>query len=432
MSKILIASIGEGSFNKESNEKTYREAEYYIEPNRGETLKTAYIYEALLKFYSIDKIIFVGTCGSNWFMFYEHLCDPKCYDEDYALELLTLYEAQARYMKDPAEIQALLKKKIPDVLGPICADIVVLKYGLNSEEILENFSLLAAISEHVQDGDSIYFDITHSFRSLAIYELLAVSYFKDVLKKDVKLEFVSYGMFEFSRENNNLTPIVDLSQLVNLLDWIKAAEEYKRFGTTYKLAELLELPGNNFLQKEKEVFAALGDIITTNQWDSFKSVVDKCIAIRDKQEKIGIKNYIFNDIADNFAEARNDEMLLRLTLAKWYAAKTRYIAAAVTAVEAMITYGVNLVGLKMTDANRDTIRRRLNNSSIDDPIVKNFLSLYNHIRFKIRNPLSHAGSQKTDIKKFQRYLESLCGIYKGQFKANTGKANILGRVLGKH
>jgi hypothetical protein len=314
MSKILITSIGEGRFDKESNEKDYKKAKYYIEPNRDESLETAYIYEALLKFYPIDKIIFVGTCGSNWHLFYEHLYETNyskitpqiCRDDDYSLKLWELYEDQPRYKKDPAEMQVLLKEKIPAVL-----------------------------------------------------------------------------------------------------------------------------PGNDFLQKEKEVFASLGDIITTNQWSSFKSVVDKCVAIRDKQEKIGIKNYIFNDIADNFAEARNDEMLLRLTLAKWYATKTRYIIAAITAVEAVITYGVNLAGLKMTDANRDTIRKRLNTGSVEDPVVKNFLSLYNHIRFKIRNPLSHASSQKTDIKAFQGYLENLCGVYKGQFKANTDKPNILGRVLSK-
>jgi hypothetical protein len=55
MPKILITSIGSGNYNAETKAKTYKTAKYYGKDS-SDICETAYIYEALLKFYQVDKI----------------------------------------------------------------------------------------------------------------------------------------------------------------------------------------------------------------------------------------------------------------------------------------------------------------------------------------------------------------------------------------
>ena len=67
MSNVLLTSIGTGSYNRENKSKKYSEATYVME-NKKEEVVSAYIYDALIEYRSIDKIIFIGTAGSNWHM----------------------------------------------------------------------------------------------------------------------------------------------------------------------------------------------------------------------------------------------------------------------------------------------------------------------------------------------------------------------------
>lgn len=254
MSSILITSIGNGRFNEKTRKYENSEATYCIEKD---CVNTPYIFHALTELRGYEKIIFVGTAGSNWSALYWFICEKNNVEVDleYVYKLDELYKSQDRKDSDLYDVKELLNP-LKDVFGEICADIIVLKYGLTDEENIMNFETLAQISEHINDGDKITFDITHSFRSLAIYELLAVSYLKETLGKNIALDFVSYGMFEIKNENNGKVPIVDLSVLIGMMDWLKAADEYKRSGTTTLLAELLE-KDNLGLQLNKEAKIAI-------------------------------------------------------------------------------------------------------------------------------------------------------------------------------
>lgn len=103
----------------------------------------------------------------------------------------------------------------------------------------ENFDRLAEAKKYIGKDDVLSFDITHSFRSLAFYELLAVNFFKLSMSEGDRLDFVSYGMFE-GQGDDGITPIVNQEPLLKLLDWTKAADEFKRFGTTHLLDQLLK------------------------------------------------------------------------------------------------------------------------------------------------------------------------------------------------
>jgi CRISPR-associated Csx2 family protein len=443
MSKILITSIGSGSYDKKTEEKKYNTAKYYKGQNTKETYETAYIYEALLNFYGVDKIILVGTAGSNWHMLYEHLRDPECtdYDTEYSLKLLELYESADKHEADVCETRELLEKLKETV--DKCVDIVVMKYGLNEDEILSNFELLSSVSEHIKDGDGIYFDITHSFRSLAIYELLAVSYFKDVLRKNVSIEFISYGMLEFSWEkfssdNESLkgcTPIVNLSQLGNLLEWIKAAEEYKRFGTTYLLADLLGKPTSPFTLRDEELggLRSLGDGISANNLSNFKTLLKRCDDIKSAKSSAAqnvvqtlVLKPIFEDISRRFSNKKNDDMLLQMELANWHYEKRRYIAAAITAVEAIIDYCSEIAGL-----DREIIRKVICKINGKKPKAVIFCNKYNAIRLARRKLAHREDFQESALLNLGNNINDFSEFYRNNFAKNEENKNKLCEIINE-
>lgn len=146
MSNILLTSIGIGQYDKEKKQVSYKDAVYALNEDRGKIFKTSYIYDALMEFKDIDKIIFIGTTGSDWHALYEHLfyenskiTPLKPRSEDYALELYELKESKEKDLdKCREKLQTLI-----DTMGGVCSDIIILHYGLSIEEMNENFDRLA-------------------------------------------------------------------------------------------------------------------------------------------------------------------------------------------------------------------------------------------------------------------------------------------------
>ena len=443
MAKILITSIGSGRYDKETREKKYIKAKYYAGENRNDFHETAYIFSALRRFRGIDRCIFVGTCGSNWHLFYgsnwhlfyESLYNPNSgvmvkpatpYEEAYSFSLLQFFEQENKSQEDVGKFQNMLQP-LKKALSELNAEIIVLKYGLNPEENLWNFATLTSIGEYVKDGDCLCFDITHSFRSLAFYELLAVSYFKDVLKKKISIDFVSYGMLEYRDENGGLTPIVDLSILVHAMDWIKAAEEYNRFGTAKLLAELFTNRrgiGVDVTNAEINALNHLGSTaIATNGFADFKTLISNCRTIVDsgQAENNVVLGHIFRDLARRFSGIINNNALLYTELSKWHIDKGRYMESAICLVECILDYGACLCGIRRNKAKgeKEEIRIRFRKVTSINNEVKNFIQQF-HLTRKFRNDLCHAVEiKKEDWKKLKKYVKYFANAFKNHFTNNS-------------
>ncbi|MDR2354739.1 MAG: TIGR02221 family CRISPR-associated protein [Clostridiales Family XIII bacterium] len=443
MAKILIASMGTGSYNRATKEKSYSPAKYYIEGNRADFIESAYIYDALKHFHGIDKLILVGTCGSAWHLLYEHLFEADSsiapvaeHSDDYFFKLLEISESP-----DKPHVATMRAELAPlkAAMGEFCAEIVVLEYGLNSDEILKNFELLSAASTVINDGDRIYFDITHSFRSLAFYELLAVSHIRDALKRTVEIEFVSYGMFEIARENGGLTPIVNLSPVISLLDRIKAAEEYNRYGTAYLLAELSEKNalGCNIGKEERKALRRLGDTISGNDLIEFKNLIKNCVNIT-KAAKDGrgggtdsAIQYIFRDLAARFGDKIEDDTLLCTELAKWHFEHKRYLASAITLTECILDYCARLLVLNRRstawhwERDEKPFRAKLSNKSSND-VVSDFLAQYTKLN-AIRNDLAHGRRMTEGMKSdLGRHAKGFYTMIENQFyKKRENEADLI-------
>lgn len=457
MSNVLLTSIGTGSYNRENKSKKYSEATYVME-NKKEEVVSAYIYDALIEYRSIDKIIFIGTAGSNWHMMYEHLFDENSKiqpvlekDEAYAEELLELSEAKpsrdnpVKIDEDKTHPKLDVKmvreklQKLKDTMGDACLDIIVLHYGITEEEMNDNFNLLAEAKKYIGDEDKLSFDMTHSFRSLAFYELLALNYFKLSMKNSDSIDFISYGMLEYRDYNDNKSPIIDQSPILRLLEWTKAADEYKRFGTTYLIDELVNKEDMMYgIHKEAaKALGRLGDVVTSNNLKEIRNMISNCHKIVEKGTTGNHAiDFIFKDIDDRFGVAlrngdkQEDKIRLYIKVALWHMEKKRYIASAITIVETMLTYCDEITGIL---DEKDDEKKKLRNAlyshyawSIKEPVFREFADVYNKVR-NFRNKLCHALDYKNreELEKLKEYIENVSDLFEKKLINNKNNVEQL-------
>lgn len=125
-------------------------------------------------------------------------------------------------------------------LPPYC--LVDILEGKSEKELWTIFNTIAS---EIQDGDHLFFDITHSFRSLPMLALVVLNYLRVV--KNVTIENIFYGAFEtlgpipLVKEmeiKNRHAPIFDLTPFVDLLQWTTAADHFIRTGNTLLMTDL--------------------------------------------------------------------------------------------------------------------------------------------------------------------------------------------------
>ncbi|MBE9186341.1 TIGR02221 family CRISPR-associated protein [Microcoleus sp. LEGE 07076] len=176
----------------------------YISPIGSEKVTTPFFQEALVEFYhpetlyvlltkTVETSIPRGASESNW-------------------------EALHKRLNGKVSLRPI--KNIPERNSP--------------EDV---WSIFQQVTNCLQDGDSVIFDITHSFRSVPVVALIAVSYLRVV--RQVKIEGLLYGAFEAKNKETNETPTFDLLPIVSLLEWTTATDQFIKTGNGEALASLL-------------------------------------------------------------------------------------------------------------------------------------------------------------------------------------------------
>ena len=108
-----------------------------------------------------------------------------------------------------------------------------IKTGNDTGEMWEIFMKIAGA---IEVEETVIFDITHGLRSLPFLVFLFAAYLKSA--KRVKIRGIYYGALELSKAN--VTPVIDLSEFVEMLDWLGASERFIEMGDGSALAGLLK------------------------------------------------------------------------------------------------------------------------------------------------------------------------------------------------
>ena len=444
MAKILIASIGTGQKvgNKGTEDKKteYLRTKYFIPGNRETIIETPMILSALTKLYNIDKLIVIGTAGSDWPFLYEFLhvsddsnlpCESSI-DNDYHAELTRIYEQSRKQNGTILPVEEMREKLMPlrAALGDFCASICVMHYGIGNDELISNLAIMHDIAALFKDGDEIYFDISHSFRSLPFYELLAINLAKQTMRKNVHIAAVSYGMLDARLRFDDCTPIVDLSLLVNVMDWMKAVEEFNRFGSAYLLADLLKNAelGLDIGKEERKALNRLGDIATGVELTEFKNLVKNCVNITKNVSGLSntqlVIGHIFKNIADDFGDKLDDNAKLYAELAKRHYTHKRYIQCVITLSECMFDFCAELLGVNRRHDKWDfklkemPFRNKVYNVRTENSRVAGIIIDIKRLN-SIRNHLAHGGSVTYDVMNLRHFTVGMSKTIDEQLEVYT-------------
>lgn len=133
--------------------------------------------------------------------------------------------------------------------------------GNNEEQLFKIFNtVFEKIFKDIKEGEEteLYFDVTHSFRSLPMLALVMANYVKFL--RNVKVKSITYGNYEartkvgtkeIQTESGLITrdmyeaPIIDLTPLSQIQDWTYAAADMIKNGNSSQLYKLAN--GENYL-----------------------------------------------------------------------------------------------------------------------------------------------------------------------------------------
>ena len=427
--RVLITSIGGGNTKEKDGVKylkKYTETVYKI--NGKESKVTTYMPAVVEKEFDVDKTIIIGSTGTMWDNVYKEYCkknDEKI-DRNYVRDLRETERTSDRDTDiKELNISKLNEEFVSKVRG------IVIKYGLNREEIFENFDSIIKLEEEFDDEHEyeVILDITHSFRSTAFWMFLVMTYLTDVSNKKIKIIEVTYGMYEAKKEVTDPAPIVLLSSFLEILNWIKGASELKQYGNSYYILNELKDSNDDIPEDIKKELRNFSNAMNMNYVGSLLESLKNLADLEKKKEIDNIKGpakHIIPSILKNFINdfninESNDERkkyLLQATLAKWHCEQKRYAMAAININEALANFISNSLEFNKTGANtnaldpnskaKNWLRDLCNLPNVNDK-YKKYAEVYHHTR-RIRNEIAHSLGNEVKISDDIKLLEDLSKI----------------------
>jgi CRISPR-associated Csx2 family protein len=416
MAKILISSVGVGGRfkNQHISDREYQDACYKI----GDTLypQSRFIASVLYEHFQLDGIIFIGTVRSMWEEVYRFFCETNSVqkDDEYWLDLACKIDS----LKHDSELDSIDLSPIEKVLGER-SKCILIKYGLDQDELWENFDRIFQIVEMLQPGDEIYIDITHSFRSLSLFLFLTITFIRDLAsEKQIKIAGVYYGMLDVSRELN-YTPVVDLKPLFDMTSWIKGAYSLQSYGDGYLIAELLKSQDESQLANQIEQLSQSLNINSVNDIKQKSSTLRKSLQTQVARTPFKYIKNILENFVRKFSRSSVNESEYQLELAGWYFDNHRYSTGYITLAESIITYLCEMKG-KNIRSEKD---RKEMKDYLHEPQNKNsdLARLYFDVN-PIRNSIAHAlldirssnerGSLSNAINNAKNYQQTARQIFK--------------------
>jgi len=191
----------------------------------SEPYETKYYQEALAYFYQPESIYIFLTQKA------ETDCPTKFVPIESQEKWVKIRENESNW----TQLQQTLQSKFPNI------DLFSVKNVPESNNPEGIWTIFNKVNDCLTEGDRVIFDITHSFRSVPIVALLAVSYFRVV--RNITIEGLLYGAFE--AKENNIAPTFDLLPVVRLFDWLTATDQFLKTGNGQDLAALLQEAGGH-------------------------------------------------------------------------------------------------------------------------------------------------------------------------------------------
>ncbi len=285
------------------------------------------------------------------------------------------------------------------------------------------WQIFTIITEHIEAGDRVIFDITHGLRSLPFLVFLFAAYLKTA--KQVIIEAIYYGAFDLKSENNGLAPIIDLSEFVYMIDWIAASNQFVETGDARQLSKLLnphsDSSGANKKAAESLFNVSLASLLCRplelgNQADALVNDLEEA---EKQQPNLVVPfemlrqqvNQTFSSFVGNLDRDAQTALQAQFRLIKWYHNNNRLIEAMTLAREWLLAaVNYKLEGTVDIDSRHtredinDTLWEISQNRPPKDltnygkiihkwPDKRLLITVWNKVR-TVRNTLDHAGYER--------------------------------------
>lgn len=242
-----------------------------------------------------------------------------------------------------------------------------LPHGNSEDEIWHIFE---QTFDRLQEGDELYFDLTHGFRYLPMLVMVLINYSKFL--KNTTVKSITYGNYE-SRNAANEAPIIDLLPLSVLQDWTYAAGQFLDSGNVQRLIELSKTKLRPLMiassGKDKDALLltkftnylgiVIEDMKTCRGLNILKA--NDLLKLRlymSELESTFIKplNPIFNKLKKSFdCYQESDNVQNLFEAAKWCLEKGLYQQAITILQEGIVTYVCQANDLDFLDTNLRTL-----------------------------------------------------------------------------
>ena len=310
MSKILITVLGKASLKEGSSAYNYRDATYLFKDSPTRECKTDFFAYAIIKSAQYDKMVVFGTEKSMW------LSNSVSKVEE-SVELWSQIDDESK------EAGGIFTQSHLNTLQSIYKDSLGIDVSLNfidySKNEEEQLNLIESIASHVQPGDEVTLDITHGLRHHPLLMLVAARYLQKT--KKVNIAHIYYGAFELKDEG--VTPVIDLSGILKMMDYIDAYSTYQNTGDLRFIADLVANKDLKTTLQKAAFTEKTGNLKGSSQ--EIKSLVAKNGHF---SKELGPFNLIKEKLSEDLSWASSDDLYSQqIKLAGNHLDKRNYIKA---------------------------------------------------------------------------------------------------------
>jgi CRISPR-associated Csx2 family protein len=218
----LITFLGKGRDNPSTG---YRQATYEFPDGRR---TTAFFGLSLMEYLQPDRLVILGTSGSQWDLLVEHVIGGE--EEAARRELV---EAVLH-----ASVTQELLERVTSLMTKTLGRPVTLRLIPYGKDLEEQKAILATIAAVVDKG-AVSFDLTHGFRHLGMVGFLSAFMLERIRRLEVRSLW--YGALDMT--SNGLTPVLRLDGLRAIRRWIEALDGFEATGDYGVFSELLVSDG---------------------------------------------------------------------------------------------------------------------------------------------------------------------------------------------
>jgi CRISPR-associated DxTHG motif protein len=120
--------------------------------------------------------------------------------------------------------------------------------GFSEDDIWEIFNI---VYDELEEGDDVYFDVTHAFRSIPLFSVVLFNFAQ--FTKKINIVEINYGAFEklgpaYLVKNmpmeERVAPVVSLMNVIRLQQLTQTANEFMNYGKLNTVSQILKTTQN--------------------------------------------------------------------------------------------------------------------------------------------------------------------------------------------